>query len=213
MPRSAACAAISTCGNTTSAGGVSFLYSSVRVRPPPYHGKPKFWPGAVMRLTNSRLAVDSSLDVSDAKLVRPGNRVINEEQDLGIRAGGTVTQVADTPGTNRVDPSRFYFAVAPKVGFPQLVGTSVKLTIAVKSTHGRVLAVPPSALSVGGNGSSRVQVADHHGNLRQVNVVPVLAAEGLVEVRPAGHERLAPGDLVVVGTRGGILGSTSTRGP
>src|SRR5215470_6649395 len=30
MPRSAACAAISTCGNTTSAGGASFLYSSVR---------------------------------------------------------------------------------------------------------------------------------------------------------------------------------------
>ena len=28
------------------AGGVSFLYSLVRVRPPPYHGKPKSWPGA-----------------------------------------------------------------------------------------------------------------------------------------------------------------------
>jgi len=33
--------------------------------------------------------------------------------------------------------------------------------------------------------------------------VPGLAAEGLVEVRPAGAQPLGPGDLVIVGSRRG----------
>ncbi len=155
--------------------------------------------GPVMKVTNSRLAVDSSLDVSDAKLVRAGDPVAIEEQDLGVRARGRVSQVADAPGTNRVDPSRFYFAVVPEVGFPQLVGTSVKLTISVKSTKGKVLAVPPSALSIGGDGNSRLQVL-RGGRTVTVTVVPGLAAEGLVEVKPERGQELRAGDLVIVGS-------------
>jgi hypothetical protein len=154
-----------------------------------------------MRVTNSRLAVDSSLAVSDAKLVKPGDPVTIEEQELNVKARGVVSQLADTPGTNRVDPSRFYFAATPTGAFPSIVGTSVKLTIGVKSTKGRVLAVPPSALSVGGDGNSRLQV--RRGNRTQlVTVIPGLAAEGLVEVRPAPGQTLRPGDLVIVGNRG-----------
>jgi len=154
--------------------------------------------GPVMRVTNSLLAIDSSLESSDHQLVRLGNPVTIEEQDLGVTAHGVVSQVADTPGTNRVDPSRFYMAVVPGRGFPSLVGTSVKLTIAVKSTRGAVLAVPPSALSVGGDGNSRVQVR-RNGRTELVKVLPGLAAENLVEVRPAAGERLGVGDLVIVG--------------
>jgi Putative peptidoglycan binding domain len=156
--------------------------------------------GSVMNVTSSRLVIDSSLSVSDAKLVRPGDPVTIEDQDLGIKERGAVSQVADTPGTNKVDPSRFYLAVSPGAGVRALVGASVKLTIAVKSTKGEVLAVPPSALSVGGDGESRVQVR-RGGRTQLVKVVPGLAAEGLVEIRPAPGERLAPGDLVVVGSR------------
>jgi hypothetical protein len=80
----------------------------------------------------------------------------------------------------------------------------VKLTVAVKSTRGAVLAVPSSALSVGGDGSSRVEVR-RGGRTERVIVVPGLAADGLVEVRPAAGERLEPGDQVIVGaTRGGL---------
>src|SRR6185503_917348 len=107
-------------------------------------------------------------------------------------------QVATAPGTNGADPTRFSFSVLPVGGFPSLVGTSVKLTVAVKSTAGSVLAVPPSALSVGGDGNSRLQVR-RAGRTQLVNVVPGLAAEGLVEIRPSGGKRLAPGDLVIVG--------------
>jgi hypothetical protein len=158
--------------------------------------------GSVMSVTSSRLVVDSSLSVSDAKLVRPGDPVVIEDQDLGIKAGGRVSVVAETPGTNRVDPSRFYLAVAPGAGVKALVGASVKLTIAVKSTKGLVLAVPANALSVGGDGDSRVQVR-RGGRTTLVKVVPGLAAQGLVEIRPARTAALAPGDLVIVGSRRG----------
>ena len=114
--------------------------------------------GSVMNVTSSRLVVDSSLSVSDPRLVHPGDPVVIEDQDLGVKAGGSVSVVAQTPGTNRVDPSRFYLAVRPGSGVRALVGASVKLTIAVKSTKGLVLAVPANALSVGGDGDSRVQV-------------------------------------------------------
>src|SRR4051812_25855643 len=169
--------------------------------------------GPVMRVTNSRLAIDSSLEVSDAKLVRLGDPVTIDEQDLGVTAHGAVSQVAETPGTNRVDPSRFYMAVVPDGGFPSLVGTSVKLTIAVKSTRGSVLAVPPSALSVGGDGNSRVQVR-RNGQTQLIKVVPGLAAENLVEVRPAGGAHLDAGDLVVVGAPDAARrGAVSGQGP
>jgi peptidoglycan hydrolase-like protein with peptidoglycan-binding domain len=155
--------------------------------------------GRVMNVTNSRLAIDSSLSVSDARLVRLGDPVTIDDQDLGVTARGRVTRVSRTPGTNGVDPSRFYMAVTPVTNLPSLVGASVKLTIAVKSTHGAVLAVPVSALSIGADGRSRVQV--RHG--QRIDLIPVdpgLAAEGLAEVRPT-HGQLRPGDLVVVGSR------------
>jgi peptidoglycan hydrolase-like protein with peptidoglycan-binding domain len=156
--------------------------------------------GAVMNVTNSRLAIDSSLTVSDAKLVHAGDPVAIEDQDLGIKLHGKVSRVADTPGTNRVDPSRFYLEVAPQAGSASLVGASVKLTIAVKSTKGAVLVVPVSALSLGASGNARVQVS-RRGHTRFVTVVPGLAANGLAEVRPAARGQLVAGDLVIVGTR------------
>jgi peptidoglycan hydrolase-like protein with peptidoglycan-binding domain len=158
--------------------------------------------GPVMSVTNSRLAIDSSLTVSDAKLVHAGDPVAVEDQDLGIKLRGKVGRVADTPGTNRVDPSRFYLEVVPQAGSASLVGASVKLTIAVKSTKGAVLVVPVSALSLGASGNARVQV-HRHGRTRFVTVVPGLAANGLAEVRPVAKGQLAPGDLVIVGARRG----------
>jgi multidrug efflux pump subunit AcrA (membrane-fusion protein) len=171
--------------------------------------------GQVMTVSNSRLAIDSSLSLADAKLVRSGAPVKIEEPDLGVRASGAVTQVADRPGTNKVDPSRVYLEVTPGTAPAQLVGASVKLTIAVKSTDRAVLAVPVTALSVGADGGSRVQVQRKDGRTEYVGVVPGLAAQGLVEVRPVSGS-LKPGGLVVVGARGRNASSTAqlqTGGP
>lgn len=156
--------------------------------------------GHVMTVSNSRLAVDSSLSLSDAKLVRTGARVRIEEPERGVRTTGTVAQVADRPGTHKVDPARVYLQVVPGTAPAKLVGSSVKLTIAVESTDGEVLAVPVTALSVGADGSSRVRLQRQGGNTEFMEVEPGLAAQGLVEVRPARGE-LDPGSLVVVGTK------------
>jgi hypothetical protein len=157
-----------------------------------------------MTVSNSQLAADSSLSISDAKLVRVGLPVTIEEQDLGITLRGTVTRVADKPGTDKVDPTRVYFEVTPQDAPARLVGASVRLSIAVQSTKGAVLAVPLSALSVGADGSSRVQVDRGGGKTEYVTVVPGLASSGLVEVRPAGGATLKAGDLVVVGSAGSV---------
>lgn len=166
--------------------------------------------GRVMTVSNSQLAADSSLSINDAKLVRVGAPVILEEPDLGIRIAGTVTRVATKPGTDRVDPTRVYFEVTPTSAPARLVGASVKLTIAVQSTRGAVLAVPLSALSVGADGGSRLQVMRAGGRTEYVAVVPGLAANGLVEVRPQRGTSLAAGDLVVVGVGGSLPGSTAS---
>ena len=69
--------------------------------------------GRVMTVSNSRLAIDSSLSPNDAKLVRPGATVKIEEPDLGVKTTGIVTQVADRPGTHKVDPGRVYVSITP----------------------------------------------------------------------------------------------------
>jgi peptidoglycan hydrolase-like protein with peptidoglycan-binding domain len=164
--------------------------------------------GRVMTVSNSRLAIDSSLSLDDAKLVRVGAAVDIDEPDLGVRAKGVVTQVADRPGTNKVDPSQVYLEVTPASAPAQLVGASVRLSIAVKSTGRKVLAVPVTALSVGADGSSRVEVQRASGRRDYVPVEPGLAAQGLVEVRPV-RGALAPGGLVVVGAKGASTATTS----
>lgn len=153
--------------------------------------------GPVMTVSNSRVAIDSSLSINDARLVRVGMPVVIEEQDLRIRLRGTVTRIANKPGTIPTDPQRVYFEVTPATAPPAIVGASVRLAIAVSSTRGAVLAVPVSALSVVADGTSRIQV-DRGGKTVFVTVEPGLAAQGLVEVRPLGR-RLRPGDRVVVG--------------
>jgi len=164
--------------------------------------------GSVMTVTNSRLAIDSSLSVGDAKLVRRGMRVAIEEQDLRIKAVGRVGRVADKPGTTpsdlagttTPDPARTYLEVLPGSAPPSLVGASVKLGIAVQSTKGKVLAVPIGALSVAADGSSRVELDGRGGKTRFVTVVAGLAAQGFVEVTPARSGSLDEGDRVVVGS-------------
>lgn len=157
--------------------------------------------GEVMKVSSGRLAVDSALSLTDATLVRQGLRATVEEPNLGITVGGTVTQVAPAPGTNGVDPQHVYLEVTPDQAPAQLVGASVKITIAVKTTAGDVLVVPASALSISADGTARVQVDRGGGRTDFVPVTPGLAAQGLVEVRPLSGV-LQPGDLVVVGVRG-----------
>ena len=154
--------------------------------------------GPVMSVTDNQLAIDSSLALDAAPLVKPGMPVAIDEQALGVKAKGVVEQVASTPGTRGVDGYHFYLEVRVVETQAKLEGVSLRLTIPIESTKGVVIAVPTSALSLAADGTSRVQVQASNGALEYVVVKPGLAAGGYVEVTPVDGV-LAQGQLVVVG--------------
>ena len=153
--------------------------------------------GPVMTVTDNKLAIDSSLPLDTAPLVKPGMTVAIDEQALGIKAKGVVETVADTPGTHGIDGYHIYFAVSVGETSTPMQGFSLRLTIPIKSTKGVVTTVPVSALSLAADGTSRVQV-ENNGALEYIAVEPGLAADGFVEVNPLSGT-LKPGQLVVVG--------------
>jgi peptidoglycan hydrolase-like protein with peptidoglycan-binding domain len=153
--------------------------------------------GAVMTVTNNQLLIDSSLPLAEAPLVKPGLPVNIDEPDLGIKATGVVSHVADTPGTDGVDGFHIYFETLVDETSAKLEGFSLRLTIPVESTGEKVMVVPVSALSLAADGTSRVQV-QNGGNLDFVSVEPGLSADGYVEVKPVDGT-LTPGQFVVIG--------------
>jgi hypothetical protein len=154
----------------------------------------------LMTVTDVVVAVDGSVPLEEAPLVKPGMKVLIDEPDLGIDESGVVSRVAGTPGTNGLDGFHVYVEVTVDGSPARLVGTSVRLTVPVESTEGAVLVVPVSALSLAPDGSSRVQRATD-GGLEFVRVEPGLAADGFVEVTSL-EGKLEPGDRVVVGFEG-----------
>jgi peptidoglycan hydrolase-like protein with peptidoglycan-binding domain len=159
----------------------------------------------LMTVTDVVVAVDSSLPVEEATLVKPGMKVVIDEPDLGIDETGVVSKVAPNPGSNGLDGFHVYFEVQVDGAAPALVGASLRLTIPIESTQGTVLVVPATALSLGPDGSSRVQKSTAQG-LEFVEVEPGLSAGGYVEVTPV-QGSLAGGDLVVVGFKGAEAGA------
>lgn len=153
--------------------------------------------GAVLTVTNNILSIDAALALDEAHFVKPGMPVGIDEPALGIKASGVVKRVADTPGTDGVDGYHIYFETLVQESSASLEGFSLRLTIQIKSTGGKVLAVPVSAVSLAADGKSRVQV-DENGTFKYINVEPGLSAEGYVEVTPI-NGTLSPGQLVVVG--------------
>lgn len=165
----------------------------------------------VMTVSGTQLVVDAALTPADAELVKQGAEVAIEEPEQAIQLSGTVSDVAETPGTQGVDPGRFYLGVMPGRASATLVGSSVVMTITVRSTDGEVLVVPIAALSVAADGSSRVQVQGRNRATRYVTVRPGLTAKGLVAVT-AVKGRLARGDLVVVGKGAGSKPASTSSG-
>ena len=153
--------------------------------------------GPIIVLTNNNLAIDSSLPLTEAPLVKPGMKVTIDEPDLGLQATGVVSRVADTPGTDGADGYHIYFETLVDETQVTLEGVSLRLTIPVESTGGAVTVVPISALFLAADGTSRVQV-DNNGKLEFVEVKPGLSADGFVEITPVDGT-LSAGQLVLVG--------------
>lgn len=173
--------------------------------------------GPVMTVTTARLAVDSSLDVADAKLVKVGSPVTIDASDFDVMLQGKITELATAPGTKGVDSDKIYVEVTPDAGAgasaERLNGSSVKLTFPVSSTDTEVLAVPVAALSLAADGTSRIEVEDAPEKpTRFVTVAPGLAAQGKVAITVVGNGSLREGDQVVVGAASSsdISGNEST---
>jgi hypothetical protein len=89
------------------------------------------------------------------------------------------------------------FRVAVPDPPPALVGSSVRLTIPIKSTRTARLAVPVTAVSIGPDGGSRVEKSVN-GKSQFIAVRTGLSADGFVSVA-AEAGSLSAGDTVVVG--------------
>ena len=152
---------------------------------------------SILVVTNDQLAIDSSLPLAEAPLVKPEMPVAIDEPDLGLQASGVVSRVASTPGTDGVDGYHVYFEVLVDETPQNLEGVSLRLTIPVESTGGAVTVVPVSALFLAPDGTSRLQV-EKDGQLEFVVVRPGLSADGFVEVTPVDGT-LSAGQLVLVG--------------
>ncbi len=182
--------------------------------------------GELVQVSGSNLAVRTSVTAADRSLVKPGTKVTIAESDLDLRFDGVVAKVADQPDGGTSNDSaegsgsgdgqngsgsggdrssgRFAVEIAPgelpsEVDLPTLEGLNFRVTIPVKSTEGKVLAVPAAALSATGDDRVRVEVAISGSRTEFVDVRKGLAAQGFVEVSSLKAGRLKEGDEVVVG--------------
>ena len=93
--------------------------------------------GSLLTVTDNQLAVDSSLPLDAAPLVKTGMPVTIAEQALGVQATGVVETVATTPGTRGVDGFHIYMGVRVDSTPVRLEGISVRLTIPIEFDQGR----------------------------------------------------------------------------
>lgn len=172
-------------------------------------------PGTDARLLKKGMAVDvTTTDGRKAKgtltAVGAGAAAPAAATDGSADGRGTATAAAGAagtgdsdgtaaaaPGTDDSAPTQLQISIADPGPLAGEADTAVKVTIAVGSSHGKVLTVPLAAIRTSADGQARVQV-QRAGAVADVPVTVGLSAAGLVEVTPDGGA-LKEGDHVVVG--------------
>jgi peptidoglycan hydrolase-like protein with peptidoglycan-binding domain len=180
-----------------------------------------------------QLALASSTDTqiagriakADGDLVKIGATVDLAIPDAGINTTGTVTDVrkpvvapaspSDNPfgspfggggGGDTTDRLEVVVVADDNSQISNFVGFSVRIRVTVKATDSAVLAVPVAALSVGPDGTNRVEVereaarGTRPAKTELVEVTVGLSAQGYVEIGPVGNTPVVEGDRVVIGT-------------
>jgi peptidoglycan hydrolase-like protein with peptidoglycan-binding domain len=179
--------------------------------------------GALATVSSAETEVVGRVSRADADLVTEGAPVVIAVRDSDVELPGTVTYVGpprpeptrppeeggfpgDSGGDEDSDSGRMQVVVTPDDpgATADHVFQAVRILVDVGSTNGDVLVVPVAAVSVAGDGRSRVEVelepvtAASAGATEFVEVEVGLTAQGLVEIRPVDGE-LAEGTRVVVG--------------
>jgi hypothetical protein len=104
---------------------------------------------------------------------------------------------AGASGSNLAAPVQMLISLPDPGPLAGQADASVKVTIEVGASDGKVLTVPLAAIRTSSDGQARVQVR-RGGAVSDVQVTVGLSAAGLVEVKPTA-ETLNQGDEVVVG--------------
>ena len=150
--------------------------------------------GVVMSASGASLVVTVKVDAETAQRLKAG---MAATLDLGEGTAVAAKVRRITKNGNQYD-----VVVGPNAltasQLALLRDANVRVTIPVKSTSGKVLAVPVAALSSGSDGGSRVEVL-RNGKVDLVPVTVGLSADGFAQVTPAGGAKLSEGDQVVVG--------------
>lgn len=150
--------------------------------------------GVVMSASGASLVVTIKVDAQTQERLKAG---MTASLDLG---DGTLVPATVRRISRNGD--QYDVVVAPKSVTPHqlelLRDANVRVTIPVKSTNGKVLAVPVAALSAGPDGSSRVEVL-RNGKVELIGVTVGLSADGYAQVTPTGDAKLDESDQVVVG--------------
>ncbi|MEM9464510.1 MAG: peptidoglycan-binding domain-containing protein [Actinomycetota bacterium] len=154
----------------------------------------------IMTVSGADVTVEAALAGSDRPLVAEGDRVLLDDQSLGIEVDGTIAFLADEDGGLAPDGRFFMRITLDETPETDIAGLNLRITIPITSTGGEVLTVPLAALAAGGDGSVRVEVEDpgNPGDTRTVIVTTGLETTGFVEVTPVDGDLVA-GDRVVVG--------------
>ena len=169
-------------------------------------------------LSTAETLISTRVSRGDSGLITVGAPVTIDLRDISLETTGTVVSM----GQPREDPnadgnggggdgggtSRLEVLIAPDDPsiLSDYVFYGVRATIDVASTDDEVLVVPVAALSVGPDGSSRVEVEiepvtdTSSGSTKVVEVEVGLTAQGLVEIRSPDID---VGDDVVVGVETG----------
>ncbi|MFD7153237.1 peptidoglycan-binding protein [Kribbella sp. NPDC059898] len=150
--------------------------------------------GVVMSASGASLVVTLKVDAETAQRLKAEMTAALELSD-GTSVASKVRRVTKN-GT------QYDVVVAPNAltgsQLALLRDANVRVTIPVKSTSGKVLAVPVAALSSGSDGASRVEVL-RNGQVELIPVTVGLSADGFAQVTPKGDAKLSEGDQVVVG--------------
>jgi peptidoglycan hydrolase-like protein with peptidoglycan-binding domain len=155
----------------------------------------------------------------DGDLVTVGAVVDIQVPDAGIATTGTVTDVrkpvvSTSPNDNpfggssgdTTDRLEVVVVADDSTRINQFIGFPVRIKVTVSATDSEVLAVPVAALSVGPDGTSRVEVereaarGTRPGRTELVSVTVGLSAQGYAEIGPLGDTPILEGDRVVIGT-------------
>lgn len=122
--------------------------------------------------------------------------------DTGPAAGDTSDSTSgsgtsDTSATDPSAPKQLRISITEPGPLAGQAEASVKVSIKIGASDGKVLTVPVAAVRTSSDGQARVQV-QRDGKLTDVHVTVGLSAAGLVEVKPTSGT-LKQGDEVVVG--------------